>query len=77
MLDAVGMEAHGNPVAEQVVKAVGKLPGGVGQKVMETAGIDRTAALLSAIDGVRRSGTVSISGVYGGTADPLPMMTMF
>lgn len=77
VLDAVGMEAHGNPVAEQVVKAVGKLPGGVGQKAMETAGIDRTAALLSAIDGVRRSGTVSISGVYGGTADPLPMMTMF
>ena len=26
---------------------------------------------------VRRGGTVSISGVYGGAADPMPMMAMF
>lgn len=26
---------------------------------------------------MRRGGTVSISGVYGGMADPLPMMTLF
>ena len=72
VLDAVGMEAHGNPVAEQVVKAVGKLPGGVGQKVMETAGVDRLSALHEAIDLVRRGGTISISGVYGGAASPMP-----
>jgi len=26
---------------------------------------------------VRRGGTVSLSGVYGGTASPMPLMTMF
>jgi threonine dehydrogenase-like Zn-dependent dehydrogenase len=30
-----------------------------------------------AIDLVRRGGTISLSGVYGGMADPLPMMTLF
>src|SRR5690606_35415131 len=44
---------------------------------IETAGIDRLAALHTAIDLVRRGGTVSISGVYGGMADPMPMMTLF
>jgi threonine dehydrogenase-like Zn-dependent dehydrogenase len=34
-------------------------------------------ALYSAIDGVRRGGTISLSGVYGGTADPVPMLQMF
>jgi threonine dehydrogenase-like Zn-dependent dehydrogenase len=33
--------------------------------------------LKEAIDSVRRGGTVSISGVYGGQMDALPMMTMF
>ena len=44
---------------------------------METAGVDRLAALYSAIDIVRRGGTISLSGVYGGMADPMPMLTMF
>ena len=44
---------------------------------METAGVDRLDALYTAIDAVRRGGTTSISGVYGGIKDPLPMMTMF
>jgi threonine dehydrogenase-like Zn-dependent dehydrogenase len=26
---------------------------------------------------VRRGGTISLSGVYGGMADPMPMLTMF
>ncbi|HEX4730291.1 MAG TPA: hypothetical protein VH299_03425 [Solirubrobacterales bacterium] len=26
---------------------------------------------------MRRGGTVSLSGVYGGTADPLPMLNIF
>jgi threonine dehydrogenase-like Zn-dependent dehydrogenase len=30
-----------------------------------------------AIELVRRGGTISLSGVYGGAADPLPMLTMF
>ncbi|HLR94885.1 MAG TPA: glutathione-dependent formaldehyde dehydrogenase, partial [Jiangellaceae bacterium] len=35
------------------------------------------AALYAAIDIVRRGGTISLSGVYGGSADPLPMLTLF
>jgi threonine dehydrogenase-like Zn-dependent dehydrogenase len=34
-------------------------------------------ALHNAIGAVRRGGTVSISGVYGGSADPMPMMDLF
>lgn len=44
---------------------------------MEMAGVDRLDALYTAIDAVRCGGTISISGVYGGMKDPLPMMTMF
>ena len=31
----------------------------------------------AAIETVRRGGTVSLSGVYGGMADPMPMMSLF
>ena len=44
---------------------------------MEKAGVDRLAALYLAIDVVRRGGTIALSGVYGGMADPLPMMVLF
>ena len=44
---------------------------------MLTAGSDRLAALMSAIDSVRRGGTISISGVYGAPTDPLPMFQLF
>ena len=44
---------------------------------MKNAGIERLDALHTAIDAVRRGGTVSVSGVYGGQLDPMPMMTMF
>jgi len=44
---------------------------------MQHVGIDRLAALNSAIDMVRRGGTISLSGVYGGATDPLPMLTLF
>ena len=33
--------------------------------------------MQSAVDAVRRGGTISLSGVYGGMADPMPMMTLF
>ncbi len=56
---------------------VGALPSPLGRKAMEMAGVDRLDALYTAIDAVRRGGTISISGVYGGMKDPLPMMTMF
>ena len=76
-LDAVGMEAHGNPVAELLIGGAKRLPGPIARKAIETAGIDRLSALHGAIMSVRRGGTVSVSGVYGGMADPMPMMQMF
>ena len=77
VLDAVGMEAHGNPVAHAAIAAASRLPGPVARAAIERAGIDRLAALHTAISAVRRGGTVSVSGVYGGMADPMPMMEMF
>ncbi len=77
VVDAVGMEAHGSPIAKVSHKLVGALPDPVAKKLMTTAGIDRLAALHTAIDAVRRGGTVSLIGVYGGMTDPLPMMTLF
>lgn len=77
VVDAVGMEAHGSPVAGAAHALVGMLPDALGEKVMENAGVDRLAALHTAIDLVRRGGTVSLSGVYGGTASPMPLLTMF
>ncbi len=77
VIDAVGMEAHGNPVAGLAQKVTGLLPDAAARKLIETAGVDRLQALTSAIDTVCRGGTISISGVYGGTADPLNMMQLF
>ena len=57
--------------------ASGFLPSPVGRVVMKHAGVDRLAALNTAIALVRRGGTISLSGVYGGAADPINMMTLF
>jgi threonine dehydrogenase-like Zn-dependent dehydrogenase len=77
VIDAVGMEAHGSPGAKLAQQAVGILPDAVAEKVMERAGIDRLHAIHLAIDIVRRGGTISLIGVYGGMTDPLPMLTIF
>ena len=77
VIDAVGMEAHGAPVGKLAHQMVSLLPDAVAAKMMERAGIDRLSALHLAIDMVRRGGTISIVGVYGGMVDPLPMMTLF
>jgi threonine dehydrogenase-like Zn-dependent dehydrogenase len=77
VIDAVGMEAHGSPGAAIAHRAVGMLPSAVAEKVMKTGGIDKLHALHMAIDIVRRGGTISLSGVYGGMADPLPLLTIF
>jgi threonine dehydrogenase-like Zn-dependent dehydrogenase len=53
------------------------LPDKLAQGMMERAGMDRLNAFYTAIDLVRRGGTISLSGVYGGMADPLPMLTLF
>ena len=76
-IDAVGMEAHGAPVGEFAQKAAGLLPDSVAELMIEKVGIDRMAALYHCIDSVRRGGTVSISGVYGGMVDPMPMFQLF
>jgi hypothetical protein len=77
VIDAVGMEAHGSPGAKLVQNIAGVLPDALAAPVMQTAGVDRMAALNSAIDIVRRGGTVSLIGVYAGAADPTPWVTMF
>ncbi len=77
VVDAVGMESHGSPVGAFAQHAVGILPDKMAQKIMETGGSDRLSVLHSAIDAVRRGGTVSLSGVYGGAASPMPLLTMF
>jgi threonine dehydrogenase-like Zn-dependent dehydrogenase len=71
------MEAHGAPVAELMQKATAFLPDRVGVALAERAGVDRLSALKAAIQTVRRGGTLSIIGVYGGQADPLPMTDLF
>jgi threonine dehydrogenase-like Zn-dependent dehydrogenase len=70
VLDPVGMEAHGSPVAALAHNALGLLPAKPAQKAVEAAGVDRLAALHAALDAVRRGGTDSLSGVYGGQASP-------
>jgi threonine dehydrogenase-like Zn-dependent dehydrogenase len=77
VIDAVGMEAHGAPVAKAGQSLVGLLPDALAKPVMKKAGVDRLAAVYTAIDAVRRGGTISLIGVYGGAADPLPLLTMF
>src|SRR5215212_1293358 len=77
VIDAVGMEAHGSPGAGVAQQLAGVLPDKVSQRLMNEAGVDRLSVLYSAIDTVRRGGTISLIGVYGGQADPLPMLKIF
>jgi threonine dehydrogenase-like Zn-dependent dehydrogenase len=76
-IDAVGMEAHGSTAAKALQTAAGMLPDAVAAPLTLQAGVDRLNALRIAIDCVRRGGTLSISGVYGGAADPMPMFDLF
>jgi len=77
VIDAVGMEAHGSGVPKVAQTLTGLLPDALAKPLMENAGVDRLTALYTAIDLVRRGGTISLSGVYGGAADPLPMLQLF
>ncbi len=76
-LDAVGMEAHGAPIGGLAQRAAGLLPDKVAEMFIEKAGIDRMSVIYHCIDSVRRGGTVSISGVYGGMVDPIPLFQLF
>lgn len=77
VIDAVGLEAHGSPGAALAHRMTAILPQSIAERVMNRAAVDRTAALQLGIDLVRRGGTLSVTGVYGGMTDPLPMRTMF
>ncbi|MGV9560060.1 zinc-dependent alcohol dehydrogenase [Streptomyces sp. NPDC003401] len=77
VIDAVGTEAHGSTVARLIQNASALLPNKVSGPLAERFSVDRLAALHMAIELVRRGGTLSLTGVYGGMADPLPMLTMF
>ncbi len=61
IIDAVGMEAHGTDVAALYDKVDQAL-------MLET---DRPTVLRQAIQAVRKGGTLSIPGVYGGDLDKL------
>ena len=77
VVDAVGMEAHGSPVAEAGQRLFNVLPKRLTAPLMSKVGLDRMAAIYTAIDAVRRGGTISLIGVYGGQTDPMPMLTLF
>ena len=77
VIDAVGMEAHGSPTAAVAQQVTAHLPDKIIEPLVKKAGLDRLAAVYTAIETVRRGGTVSLSGVYGGMADPMPMMSLF
>ncbi|MFE5188980.1 zinc-dependent alcohol dehydrogenase [Streptomyces sp. NPDC056628] len=77
VIDAVGTEAHGSAVAKLAQSAAAILPRKISGPFAERFSVDRLAALYTAIDLVRRGGTISLSGVYGGMADPIPLLTLF
>jgi len=77
VIDAVGMEAHGAPVGKLAHRIAGMMPDAIARPMTEKAGIDRLSALHTAIELVQRGGTVSLSGVYGGAASPMPLIQMF
>jgi len=77
VIDAVGMEAHGAPVGKLAHKLAGMLPDALAQPLIQTAGFDRLSALHMAIELVQRGGTISLSGVYGGAASPMPLIQLF
>jgi threonine dehydrogenase-like Zn-dependent dehydrogenase len=77
VIDAVGMEAHGSPVGKLAQEMATLLPNALSAKLMQKAGVDRLTALHLAMDIVRRGGTISIIGVYGGMMDPFPMLQLF
>lgn len=77
VIDAVGTEAHGSAAARLAQQATTLLPRKVSGPLADHFSVDRLAAFHTAIELVRRGGTISIVGVYGGTSDPIPMLTLF
>ena len=79
MIDAVGMEAHGSPVGEARRSTIaGLLPDAVAEQAdgarPASTGSPRCTLPSTSSAAAARSRS---SGVYGGMADPMPMMTLF
>ena len=49
IVDAVGMEAHGSPIAEAAIGVVGLLPDATAKPLTDKLAIDRLAALNATI----------------------------
>ena len=77
VLEAVGMEAHGSKLEQAAIQAATLLPDAIAKPFIDKSAIDQLDALRTCFKSARRGGTVSISGVYGGEVDPLPMMEIF
>jgi threonine dehydrogenase-like Zn-dependent dehydrogenase len=77
VIDAVGMEAHDSPGGKAAHTVVAALPDVLANPLADKMAVDRLGALHTAVKAVRRGGTVSVSGVYGGEGEPMPMMEMF
>lgn len=54
VVDAVGMEAHGAPIARGLQSLVGRLPDALAGRLMRRYGVDRLSALHLAVELVRR-----------------------
>ncbi|WP_395358393.1 zinc-dependent alcohol dehydrogenase [Streptomyces sp. YH02] len=77
VIEAVGMEAHGAPLTKAAQRVTGLLPDALGERLMTRAGVDSMSAFDTAVDAVRRGGTISLVGVYGGAVDLVPMRSLF
>ncbi|GAA3970173.1 zinc-dependent alcohol dehydrogenase [Actinomadura viridis] len=77
VVEAVGMEAHGSAAGRLAQTITGLIPDRAAAPLMSRVGMDRMSALLESLEIVRRGGTISVVGVYGGMTDPLPMLRMF
>jgi threonine dehydrogenase-like Zn-dependent dehydrogenase len=77
VIEAVGMEAHGSPATGLAQAITGLLPDALAQQALNKGGVDRMSAFYQAVDAVRRGGTISAIGLYGGMADPVPMLMLF
>lgn len=72
-----GAALFGDPVVAGMLGVVSRLPKPVSVPLAENAAVDRLSALRAAFGSVRRGGTVSIAGVYGGAVNPINMMELF
>ena len=71
VIDAVGMEAHGSPVGKFAQSRSGCCPTRWPRRSCRPPA-STGSTLYSAIDAVRRGGTISLIGLYGGTPTRCP-----